>query len=336
MDVIKIEPEVDPLDLPSIDTANLEEKKHFSADGNSLALHVTEIMTECGDHCFDHTSKIEVGETPGPSNSPTVKCEAETELCAFGTVKEKLKQEIGTDDDKILTESILNTDENETIQVKHTNPEDGDTSVTSVCESTVDPQIHSQLLRRNKKLQSQSRRRTYRSSLQCHICGKVLRTLHSFRMHVRLHVGEKPFKCSSCGRHFSESGNLNVHARTHTGEKPYKCDVCAKCFSELGNLKVHLRTHTGEKPYKCDVCAKCFSELGNLKVHLRTHTGEKPFKCEICGKCFSQLSSVRLHLRTHSDEKPFKCVYCGKCFSGSVSLREHLYSHTHGLEAIHM
>ncbi|XP_069685650.1 uncharacterized protein [Periplaneta americana] len=107
MDVIKIEPEVDPLDLPSIDTANLEEKKHFSADGNSLALHVTEIMTECGDHCFDHTSKIEVGETPGPSNSPTVKCEAETELCAFGTVKEKLKQEIGTDDDKILTERIM-------------------------------------------------------------------------------------------------------------------------------------------------------------------------------------------------------------------------------------
>ncbi|XP_062841008.1 oocyte zinc finger protein XlCOF19-like isoform X2 [Trichomycterus rosablanca] len=60
--------------------------------------------------------------------------------------------------------------------------------------------------------------------------------------------------CSHCGKSFRFLSAFKIHQRIHTGEKPYQCLECGKCFNTQCNLKNHQRIHTGEKPYQCSQC----------------------------------------------------------------------------------
>ncbi|XP_069673289.1 uncharacterized protein [Periplaneta americana] len=101
MDVIKEEPEIDPLAIQSND-----EKKPLSEEGNLLALHLAGIKTECVDHSYDPTSETKVEQTALPNNFVTTKCKAEEELCDLDTVKDELKLEVTTEENEILTDSF--------------------------------------------------------------------------------------------------------------------------------------------------------------------------------------------------------------------------------------
>ncbi|XP_069669757.1 uncharacterized protein [Periplaneta americana] len=76
MDLIKIEPEVDPLDLqPHDNTLEREDNNALSEERNVSNLQVGGIKTECVDHSF--TSDINVEDTPVPFSFAFVKCEVE-------------------------------------------------------------------------------------------------------------------------------------------------------------------------------------------------------------------------------------------------------------------
>jgi len=49
----------------------------------------------------------------------------------------------------------------------------------------------------------------------CSLCGKILTTLGSLRIHMRSHTGEKPYTCSVCGKGFSHGSNRNRHMMVH-------------------------------------------------------------------------------------------------------------------------
>ncbi|XP_069697142.1 zinc finger protein 180-like isoform X4 [Periplaneta americana] len=333
MDVIKMEVEVDPLTVHTIDNGHVEEKKPLREEGNFFDFHMADIKMECEDHGCDLTSEIKVEETTEtavPTNFVTLKCEAEEETsvqCNDPTrdlkwevkveespepvalsvvkcepqeeifdvvkVKEEAKLEIMREESEVFTDSTPNTDEHEVPLVEPTR-----TDEIPDCET----QTYDELLTAENSLQSQFPGRIEKYLFRCNICGKSLRSLHSLQMHTRGHVGDTRFKCDTCGKCFTQSGHLRSHAHTHTGEKPFKCDFCEKCFSQSGHLKRHERTHTCDKLFKCDVCGKSFLQPAYLKSHAVTHTGEKPFKCDICWKYFSQSGTLGRHRRLHSCE----------------------------------
>ncbi|KAJ4425979.1 hypothetical protein ANN_27605 [Periplaneta americana] len=106
MDVIKNEPEVDPLAIQWSDNTDRDEKKPLSEEGNLLDLHVAGIKTERVDHSYDLTSDIKIEETAMPTNFVTTKCKTEEELCHLDTIKDELKVEVTAEENEILTDSI--------------------------------------------------------------------------------------------------------------------------------------------------------------------------------------------------------------------------------------
>ncbi|XP_069672907.1 uncharacterized protein [Periplaneta americana] len=108
MDVIKKEPESDPLAVQWSDETDIAEKP-LSEERNSLDLHIAGIKTECVDHSYDVTTDFRVEETALPANFVTVECKAEEELCVQDTVKDELKLELMPEENEIVTDSRIMT-----------------------------------------------------------------------------------------------------------------------------------------------------------------------------------------------------------------------------------
>ncbi|XP_069670937.1 uncharacterized protein [Periplaneta americana] len=103
-DVIKMEPEVDPLSIQTSDDADIEEKKPLSEEGNLLDLHVTEIKTEFMDHKCDLKSEMTFEEAAVPGDFPMLKSESEKNSCEVDEMKEEVKLEVTSEENEVLTE----------------------------------------------------------------------------------------------------------------------------------------------------------------------------------------------------------------------------------------
>ncbi|XP_069673600.1 uncharacterized protein [Periplaneta americana] len=73
MDVVKMEPEADPL----ADNTGAEEKKPLSEEGNLFDEHTIWIKGECVDQSCDVTSEMKVEESQVAVNFHSLKCEAQ-------------------------------------------------------------------------------------------------------------------------------------------------------------------------------------------------------------------------------------------------------------------
>ncbi|XP_069670562.1 zinc finger protein 239-like isoform X2 [Periplaneta americana] len=332
MDVIKVEPEVDPLAIQSCDDPN-----SLPDEGVLLPPFVSWTTT---DHGYNVKEEVKIEDTPASITFPAVKFESDEDIFGSAGIKEEIKPEVTTEE----SESVVDTDEMEATTQEDTsdNPASGSTLDSRMCDlasqsscdtnkGTFRCDVCGKFLKSRDSLRVHSRGHTDEGTFKCDVCGKSLLNRESLRVHSRRHsdtrAHSKTFKCDVCGKCCTTSGNLAAHMRSHTGEKPFKCHICGKCFSHAGGV-VHVRTHTGEKPYTCNICGKHFSASGSLKVHTRRHTGDKPLKCGFCGKCFASWSCHRAHVRTHTGEKPFKCETCGKCFAQSGTLVGHVRTHT--------
>ncbi|XP_069670887.1 uncharacterized protein [Periplaneta americana] len=104
MDVIKLEPEDDPLAIQTSDTTDADEKKPLSEDGKLVDLHLTEVKTECMDRSFDLKSEITFEETPVPIDFIVVKSEVGDEFCQLDEVDGKVKLEITVEENEVLSQ----------------------------------------------------------------------------------------------------------------------------------------------------------------------------------------------------------------------------------------
>ncbi|XP_069671048.1 uncharacterized protein [Periplaneta americana] len=104
MDVIKMEPECDPLAIQTSGIADIEDKKPSSEGGNLIHLHVAEIKMECMDDRYEVKSEMPLAETAVAFDLPIVKSEAEEVFCGLDQVKEEVKLEVTAEENEILAE----------------------------------------------------------------------------------------------------------------------------------------------------------------------------------------------------------------------------------------
>ncbi|XP_069670186.1 zinc finger protein 722-like isoform X3 [Periplaneta americana] len=310
MDVIKKEPEFDPLAMQWSDETDTTKKKPIPEEENLSDLHVAGIKTECVDHSNALTSEIKVEETSVTTDLVLIKCEVEVNLFVVDRVQQEQKVEVSLEDDGV--ERIAATNERTVSSEFDSVLEENKT----VCEIPKNSDVS------EKSARTGEDEKQFEFELP-KICFTSCAKLSGY---LPKDAG-KHFKCDVRGKNFSRS-SYGTREHPHTRKKRFKCDVCGKRLSRSDSLKTHNRVHTGEKPFNCFVCGKDFSTSSNLKSHERLHTGEKPFKCNLCGKHFLYYNSLKSHKLSHKGEKLFKCDFCGKVLSSSSILKRHVRLHT--------
>ncbi|XP_055587143.1 zinc finger protein 726-like [Uranotaenia lowii] len=181
---------------------------------------------------------------------------------------------------------------------------------------------------------------------KCEICGKVVKSVTSYNLHLKLHTQEKTYECDLCPQKFYSSGNLNVHKKLHSSNtnykpnkdwsqyytvhqepgqnKTYTCKICSKPYSSTV-INSHLKLHF--KEILCDQCDLKFPNQSQLKKHYVVHTGERQFKCTFCSKDFLHKGNLRQHLKLHRNEQNFACEFCGKLFTYKEGMKSHIRNH---------
>ncbi|KAJ4425990.1 hypothetical protein ANN_27616 [Periplaneta americana] len=220
MDLIKTEPEFDPLLIQSINNADTEHTSHLSEG---------QIAVQCNTSNCDVKWEVKAEHSVEPNTFSSLKFEPEADTFDFVTVKEEAKLEVMQEESEVLTESTLKRD-------GLAAPEKPTRVGNSV--SAGNSAYHTQIYKGESNLQSED---TGECSQKCNTCGKLLPDLQS---HVCKRNDDKRYKCDICGKCLANSSTLKAHLRIHTGEKPYICDVCGKCFSLSGTIRRHARLHT--------------------------------------------------------------------------------------------
>lgn len=169
----------------------------------------------------------------------------------------------------------------------------------------------------------------------CHLCGKKMKILTNFNMHVSKHETETPgtFKCvhQNCRKLFEDIDELKKHTKmAHDLVKPFQCNVCGKCFGNKSALNIHAIRHKSERPFKCgfEGCPYTAKFKVDIKVHIRNmHTTINMVSCCYCEKSYKSNVCYQRHLLQHKTDTPgvFKCLrhHCNETFTDTQQLRVH-------------
>ena len=173
------------------------------------------------------------------------------------------------------------------------------------------------------------------NDLQCKICNRYFRSMHTLAQHVRFHA-VKSYKCATCSKVFSIKASFKQHACSHASVKSFDCGICDASFMDQGSWKRHKERHFGVRNHSCEICGMAFYEKYSLRVHQTSHfytslKSEKDvnsgFTCHICQKYFKTKKDMKNHLVAHSTKK-YTCEFCNKRFSLKYSYVRHRRIHT--------
>ncbi|XP_071966705.1 uncharacterized protein [Engystomops pustulosus] len=139
----------------------------------------------------------------------------------------------------------------------------------------------------------------------CGECKFNTCNLAALRRHMRRHSDKH--KCKLCEKTFASSTELRLHINVHLGEKPYSCCICQANFTQRNSMKMHiLRKHTKNLPKEhCPICSAALFGKNDVQVHIRKQHSylQTPLKCRFCPETFHERYSLRQHQQSHRNEK---------------------------------
>ena len=126
-----------------------------------------------------------------------------------------------------------------------------------------------------QKLLDHSCSKEGKESFLCSICNKNMKTKHTLKAHMKIHVSVRNFECDFCSRRFRQKSVMMCHRSIHLGIKPYKCYKCKSTFRLKSFLLIHQQKNG---PFKCKHCCSNYVNLGALKRHVRHACQMQPEK----------------------------------------------------------
>ena len=111
----------------------------------------------------------------------------------------------------------------------------------------------------------------------CEICGKILSSAGSLKVHVEAVHGNSKFDCEDCGMSFECKGTLNNHRRSTHNAPPLMlanesaestvCRSCGKMFPTVFKLKSHEYKFHRNGVYHCRKCSLTFGSQNERSKH---------------------------------------------------------------------
>lgn len=148
----------------------------------------------------------------------------------------------------------------------------------------------------------------------CSVCGKVVTTRHSLRVHLQtFHVNSAIMRCDLCPKFYFNKHAIFRHMKNRHAEKKFKCKVCGHETSRKENLEKHMLVHGGK--VECPICK---IRVVSLEGHLKKHRPK--LQCSVCQKMFAE-TSLKKHMKVHS--RPHKCGNCMEVFIYREELRRY-------------
>ncbi|XP_049547356.1 zinc finger and SCAN domain-containing protein 31-like [Anopheles darlingi] len=178
------------------------------------------------------------------------------------------------------------------------------------------------------------------SSTLCWICGKLLDTLETRKIHMETHMPEGLWACQLCPLRFSTQTAMENHEYMHKKDIRHCCDICGVNLSSKRNLKYHqVAVHGGgvEKLHQCNVCGRRFSLPCMLKTHMNTHTGLRPYSCVYCNRVYGNGSDLVEHVAKHhvGNDNIYQCHLCDADFAKIRDLKAHYEVHDKNGKKLH-
>ena len=167
----------------------------------------------------------------------------------------------------------------------------------------------------------------------CSECSLVFPTGQDLKKHIDLvHFGRKGknYQCIQCAKEFDDIPSHKLHMEIHMSEKPFKCTFanCGLHFTNNSGLKRHIkRIHEKIAPiHECPHCSKGFHEKFDLVRHLKSHSAPR---CDKCKKLLPGKDRKHICKPPEKDHDPdLKCTICGHVCENKINLGVHMWKHT--------
>ncbi|GFO12011.1 Zinc finger protein 226 [Plakobranchus ocellatus] len=176
-----------------------------------------------------------------------------------------------------------------------------------------------------RKSKNETKGKTKRSRkkerMKCNVCGLMVSSIDSLKIHMMLHTGESPYCCCVCGEKLPSLSSHRYHMDTHVTIDRFRCRSCNLRFSSRAELARHQLGHQ----FKCNLCDQVFPNKTSRTCHFRVAHPQDILRCSRCPALFSCAESLEKHMQYHAKCQRQQCPTCGLVV---FRLKEHMLLHS--------